>query len=212
MSIECKDLSKSFGSKILFNDLNLTFQSGMCNCLIGENGSGKTTLLRILSGLEKADFGKVVINGTCTYASSNPYMLSGTVEENILYPLTLKRQFGKFNKLLLNEIINKLELQDIKNQEAKTLSAGEKQKVSLGRAIIWEPDILLLDEPTANIDKNMIKTIENILLEYISKPNKTLVVVSHDMEQVNRLAGKIHDLNKIVKRYKETCNGLFECS
>ena len=191
MSIECRYISKSFKNRKLFYDLNAVFPSGVCNCIMGENGTGKTTLLKIIAGLEKQDSGVVEMTGSCTYAGSNPYMMRGTVLENIKYPLTLKRQSGRCGEECVDEMIDRLGLKELKYQEARTLSAGEKQKVALGRAMVWNPDILLLDEPTANIDRKMIENIEKILLEYASNPSHTLVVVSHSLKQVGRLSGNL---------------------
>lgn len=190
MSIECLQISKAYKNKSLFKDLNIAFEKGLCNCITGENGSGKTTLLKIVAGLEKADSGSVRVKGTCTYSGSNPYMLRGTVAENIMYPLTLKRQARKTDQKQVQEIIEHLGLQGLEHRQAHSLSSGEKQKVALGRALIWNPNILLLDEPTANIDGDTIGRIEQILLEYVKDPNHTLLLVSHDLEQAKRLSGE----------------------
>ena len=190
MSIKCQSVGKSFKNKLLFSDVTAEFKSGVCNCLIGENGTGKTTLLRIIAGLEKSDKGSVHKIGKCTYSGSNPYMLRGTVFDNLIYPLTLKRHGGHPDKEKVNEMIEQLGLKGLEHREAATLSSGEKQKVALGRAMIWQPDILLLDEPTANIDRETVREIENILLEYVKKPSRTLLLVSHDHHQIGRIAGE----------------------
>lgn len=116
-------------------------------------------------------------------------MLRGTVFENINYPLTLKRQGGKSNENQVNQMIDRLGLNKQKHQEACTLSAGEKQKVVLGRALVWNPDVLLLDEPTTNIDQKMIASVEELLMEYADNSSHTFVVVSHDHEQIKRFSG-----------------------
>ena len=87
-------------------------------------------------------------------------------------------------------MIAQLGLDGLEHREAHSLSSGEKQKVALGRALVWNPDILLLDEPTANIDVETIERIEHILLEYVKDPEHTLLLVSHDLEQARRLSGE----------------------
>lgn len=194
MSIECRGISKSFKHKTLFQDFTGTFPQGVCNCIVGENGVGKTTLLKIMSGIIKPDSGWVKSSGVCTYSGSNPYMLSGTVMENIAYPLTLKRQLGRRSQETVYDMLKQLGLEALKDQQAKTLSAGEKQKVALGRALVWDPEILLLDEPTANIDSSMIEMIEGYLQAYLKNKGRTLVVVSHDHDQVKRLSGVLWEI------------------
>ena len=203
MSIECKYLSKYFKDKCLFKDINVEFEKGICNSIVGDNGSGKTTLLRILAGLEKKFDGKIKRHGTCTYLGSTPYMIRGTVYTNLEYPLTLKQQYKKDRSDLIEEFIEKLGLKGLENREAITLSSGEKQKVALGRSLIVEPNILLLDEPTANIDKDSIETIENVLINYTKNKDRTLLLVSHNFEQVKRLSDQIYIL-KDEKLIKET--------
>jgi len=215
MSIECKGIGKAYKYKQLFHNFSGTFSPGVCNCIVGENGVGKTTLLKIMSGILKPDTGTVTLSGMCTYAGSSPYMLRGTVMDNIMYPLTLKRQQGRRERHAVMEMIEQLGLEALKHQEAKTLSAGEKQKVALGRALVWDPEILLLDEPTANIDPSMIENIEGYLKDYLKTKNRTLVVVSHDYEQVHRLSGvlweiKHHNFDAIIEK-RENNRGLLEC-
>jgi len=215
MSIECKGIGKAYKHKQLFQNFSGTFSPGVCNCIVGENGVGKTTLLKIMSGILKPDTGTVTLSGMCTYAGSSPYMLRGTVMDNIMYPLTLKRQQGRRERHAVMEMIEQLGLEALKHQEAKTLSAGEKQKVALGRALVWDPEILLLDEPTANIDPSMIENIEGYLKDYLKTKNRTLVVVSHDYEQVHRLSGvlweiKHHNFDAIIEK-RENNRGLLEC-
>lgn len=190
MSISCHSLEKSYKSKMLFENVNSEFKSGICNCLIGENGTGKTTLLRMIAGLEKYDRGSIQIKGKCTYSGSNPYMLRGSVLENILYPLSLKQQRSMKDYQKGMAMISQLGLLGLEHREACTLSSGEKQKVAIGRAMIWEPDVLLLDEPTANVDASTVETIEQILLDYIKMPSRTLIFVSHDFEQIKRMTGE----------------------
>lgn len=210
MSIELKGISKAFRQKKLFDPLHVSFYAGACHCIMGENGTGKTTLLKILAGLEKADTGTFHSTGDCTFAGSNPYMLRGNVLDNLMFPMTLKRNKDKYTQKDAIRMLEKLGLEQLMDQDASTLSAGEKQKVALGRALVWQPDVLLLDEPTANIDRYMIENIETILLDYVADPKHTLIIVSHDFEQVKRISGTLWTL-KDQTLFKETEHGILKC-
>lgn len=191
MSINCHRISKSFKNKVLFKEMNVSFEKGLCHCIVGENGAGKTTLLRMIAGLEKADEGTISYLGNCTYSGSSPYMLSGTVRENIMYPLKLRRQTRRSYAVEYQRILEMLGLHDFADKDARLLSSGEKQKVALGRAIVWQPDILLLDEPTANIDTAFKANIEQILKTFVDETGATLLMVSHEMAQASRLSSSI---------------------
>lgn len=188
MSIDCIKLEKKFNNRVIFEGIDVVFKKGLCHCIKGGNGSGKTTFLKIIAGLEKFNSGHVFYKGFCTYSSSNPYMLNGTVLENIEYPLKLKRQKDRVDKKNVLTLIEALGLQDFENRMAESLSSGEKQKVALARALVWSPDILLLDEPTANIDLETVQKVENLLVEFTEDKRKTILLVSHDAQQANRIS------------------------
>lgn len=201
MSINCIQLEKKMNNQVLLNSIDANFQKGLCHCICGENGSGKTTLLKIIAGLEKANSGQVVYKGFSTYSGSSPYMLNGTVKENIEYPLKLKRQGKRVTQDAVLALIDRLGLKGVENREANVLSSGEKQKVALARALVWSPDILLLDEPTANIDLETVEKIEKLLLDFLKDQSKTVLLVSHDLQQANRVSDVMwHLKNKKLMR------------
>lgn len=191
MSIRCHNIEKGFRHRPLFKEVTVHFESGKCHCLLGENGTGKTTLLRMIAGLERLDGGSIQVEGTCTFSGSHPYMLRGTVLENLMYPFTLKQQGRKPSFDRIDELIEQLGLGTLRNQPAAQLSSGERQKVALGRALAWNPDVLLLDEPTSNIDGDMKPMIEALMLEYAQQASHTLLLVSHELAQTQRLSAEI---------------------
>lgn len=225
MSIECRSIHKTYKRRAVLADVNAHFSSGKCHCIIGGNGAGKTTLLKIMAGLEKQDGGEIRLPDKCiTYSGSNPYMLQGTVRENIAYPMTLKRQGASIDVNRIETICKRLGLDSLMQQEARTLSAGEKQKVALARAMVWDPEILLLDEPTANIDRDTVESIEKLLGEFVTDSGRTLIVVSHDHGQAIRISDSIWrlDCGRLIPVSfgretvnmtidKETAHGILEC-
>ena len=146
--------------------------------LIGPTGCGKTTLLRIVDLLEKPSSGKIYFNGVDTTASEsdtkeirrnigmvfqNPVVFRGTVFDNIHYGLNIRGKDKESSQDKILELLDSLDLSGYEDQDASTLSGGETQRIALARALITEPEILLLDEPTANLDPTSTEKIESMI-------------------------------------------------
>ncbi|MEL0584189.1 MAG: ABC transporter ATP-binding protein [Candidatus Thiodiazotropha sp. (ex. Lucinoma kazani)] len=185
-------LNKRFGKRQVLQEIELVLRPGECNLLSGGNGAGKTTLLRILSGLEKPDSSRIDIgNGfqswrrsradlqkNVLYLHQQPYMFDGSVRYNLGYALP-----GGLPKQLRNNMIDSAidwaELNHLHDTPAKSLSGGERQRVSLARAWLRNPQILLLDEPTANLDQEARRRTLDLLRSF-KKEGISLLLASHD--------------------------------
>ncbi|MCU7878201.1 MAG: ABC transporter ATP-binding protein [Candidatus Thiodiazotropha sp. (ex Lucinoma borealis)] len=185
-------LNKRFGKRQVLQEIELVLCPGECNLLSGGNGAGKTTLLRILSGLEKPDSSRIDIgNGfqswrrsradlqkNVLYLHQQPYMFDGSVRYNLGYALP-----GGLPKQLRNNMIDSAidwaELNHLHDTPAKSLSGGERQRVSLARAWLRNPQILLLDEPTANLDQEARRRTLDLLRSF-KKEGISLLLASHD--------------------------------
>lgn len=182
-------INKSYGAKSVVRDARIKVISTQCTLLIGENGSGKTTLLKLMAGLEKPDRGHLRINNkdfswrqgrsillkNIMYLHQQPYMFEGSVEKNLQYIIRL----GRHPPQRLEEAIEWAGIQDITRQQAKSLSGGEKQRVAIARAYLRNPQVVLLDEPTANLDHlSKIRTLK--LLEQFKSRGIAMVIASHD--------------------------------
>lgn len=205
--IEVVNLYKTFLlgeiSVEVLKDINLTINRGDFVTIMGPSGSGKSTLLYLIGGLDQPTSGKIIINGEDISKMTDQeqsvmrrrdvgfvfqfYNLipNLTVEDNVLLPILLdgKKIMDYQNKL--NEILEMVELSDRKNHTPRELSGGQQQRVAIARALINNPDIILADEPTGNLDS---KTTEEImkLLQKINRENKkTIVQVSHSIETAN---------------------------
>lgn len=199
MDIKCKNLKKIYDAKTVLNIDYLHIKRGSVLGIIGANGSGKTTLLYILSNLLEHESGEVLydegkfdkeISKKITLVFQKPVLLRTTVEKNIIYPLTL-RKIEKSKKIeMAKSIMKKLELENFKEQNSTTLSAGEKQKIALARSAVISPEVLLLDEPTANIDPSFIKLMENTIME-LNKKGTTIIIVTHNIMQAKRMCTDI---------------------
>ncbi|MBT4076023.1 MAG: energy-coupling factor ABC transporter ATP-binding protein [Gammaproteobacteria bacterium] len=189
-------LNKAFGSKSVVKDARLKIKNARCTLLIGENGAGKSTLLKIISGLERPDSGLIRINNkdykwgqgksvllkNIMYLHQQPYMFDGSVEKNLQYLVKVSRQPVK----LIDQAIEWAGIQDIIHQNAKSLSGGEKQRVAIARAYLRNPEVVLLDEPTANLDQvSKIRTLK--LLKQFKSRGIAMIIASHDPDIFNGL-------------------------
>jgi tungstate transport system ATP-binding protein len=186
-------LSKRFGRREVLNDIELTLHTGECTLLSGANGAGKTTLLRILAGLERPDNSQLSIAKASSrswrrcrkhllqrilYLHQQPYMFDGSVRYNLSYALDRGMQRAQ-RKQKIDAAMDWAELNHLHNTSAKSLSGGERQRVSLARAWLRNPQILLLDEPTAYLDQEAReRTLE--LLKSFKEQGTALILASHD--------------------------------
>ena len=215
--IELQHIWKQFGSRIIFSDLSLNFQSGMVYALIGDSGCGKTTLLNMLAKLETFDKGEIIYKGkSLTSLKNNEFyrnelgylfqnfglLESQTIRENLELGMIGKKKNKKQEKerLLLQALqavrLNYLSL----NQKIYELSGGEAQRVALAKIILKNPPLILADEPTASLDPKNSKEIMEILLE-LRNANRTIIIATHNpsiwkmADQVIRLSKDETDYN-----------------
>ncbi|USG60655.1 ATP-binding cassette domain-containing protein [Sneathiella marina] len=199
-------LEKS-GTQII-GPINLEILDRGCTVVVGPNGSGKTSLLRLMHGLEKASQGYVKWNvpraqayASQCYVFQTPVIMRRSVRDNIAYPLLLR---GTQRKTALKEADKWLEnvgLEASGEKKAHVLSGGERQKLALARALITNPGILFLDEPTTNLDGASTKEIER-LIGQAQAAGTRIVMATHDFGQARRLGtdvlfmyrGRIHEI------------------
>ena len=215
--IELQHIWKQFGSRIIFSDLNLNFQSGMVYALIGDSGCGKTTLLNMLAKLETFDKGEIVYKGKSLTSLKNEefyrnelgYLFqnfglleSQTIRENLELGLIGKKKNKKQEKeRLLLQALQAVRLDYLSlNQNIYELSGGEAQRVALAKIILKDPPLILADEPTASLDPKNSKEIMEILLE-LRNANRTIIIATHNpsiwkmADQVIRLSKDKTDYN-----------------
>ena len=171
-----------YGNEILFENFNLEVSNNEFLSILGKTGVGKTTILRIIIGLEKLKKGELSIIGDMSLCFQDSRLFPNmTVFENIAYPLKVKKVDSEIIDREVIDIIKNFEIENIKHRMPNTLSGGEKKRVALARCIITKPNILLLDEPTANLDFE-VKIIVREMIKKIHKKYKcTILMVSHDI-------------------------------
>ncbi|MCY7065839.1 ABC transporter ATP-binding protein [Streptococcus oralis] len=214
--IELQHIWKQFGSRIIFSDLNLNFQSGMVYALIGDSGCGKTTLLNMLAKLETFDKGEIVYKGKSLTSLKNEefyrnelgYLFqnfglleSQTIQENLELGLIGKKQNKKQEKeRLLLQALQAVRLDYLSlNQKIYELSGGEAQRVALAKIILKDPPLILADEPTASLDPKNSKEIMEILLE-LRNANRTIIIATHN-PSIWKMADQVIHLSQDGKEY-----------
>ncbi len=204
--IETRDLWQRHGERDILKNINIRVERGEVLALIGPTGAGKTTLLRLIDLIDTPTSGKILFNGIDTAASEKsklelrrrmafvlqkPIVFNMTVYDNVAYGLRW-RGLGKSHICTrVTDILEMVGLADYKNRNARTLSGGEVQRVAIARAIAIEPEVLLLDEPTANLDPVTSSKIEDLISGVIKRDAITVIMATHDMAQGQRLADKI---------------------
>lgn len=197
-----RGVEQIYGPRTVLNIPELALPRGELIAVLGPNGSGKTTLLRMLALLEAPTRGSATLNlngraitgldasiedrRRVTMVFQRPLLLSRTVRENVRYGLSLRG--SQANGQQVNELLEKLGLARLADARADTLSGGEIQRVALARALILSPEILLLDEPTANLDPSSGALIEQMIRETHQRDGVTVVLVTHNIFQAKRLA------------------------
>jgi len=204
--IEIGHLSLRFGEKEILKDINLRIRPGEIFTLIGPSGSGKTTLIRLIDLLESPTAGTIFFNGEDTATSEagrlafrrrmgmvfqKPAVLNTTVAGNVAFGLKFRGVTGTEREGRVENALRLVGLAEFGPRRALTLSGGEMQRVALARAMVTEPEVLLLDEPTANLDPVSAELIEDLILKINREFKTTIILSTHDMIQGQRLADRI---------------------
>jgi len=204
--IETVDLCQRFGEQDILKNINLRIDRSEVFALIGPTGSGKTTLLRLIDLLDTPASGKIYFNGTdvtesgkrkfetrrrMSFVLQKPTVFNTSVYDNIAYGLKWRGAGRSTIRGKVDSILQMVGLSAEKNRNARTLSGGEVQRVAIARAIATKPEVLLLDEPTANLDPVSISSIEQLIRDIIRQYDTTLIMATHDMPQGQRLADRV---------------------
>ena len=201
-SIKVINLNKSYGSKEAVKNINFEIKENEIVGLLGPNGSGKTTTIGMILGLLKPSSGEVLINGL----KIEKYRYDILQKINFISPyielpkkLTVKQNLIVYGKLYsvknlkekIDYLVNKLRLENLLNRITGELSSGQKNRISLAKAIINDPTVLLLDEPTASLDPEIGDFVRTFLENYKKENKVSILLASHNMDEVTRLCSSI---------------------
>lgn len=194
--LELKNLTASYDNHEAIKDINLTVKKGEYVCLVGENGSGKSTLIKTMVGLHKKDSGEIIKNisdDKISYLAQNNMKdlnFPATAKEIIMTGVQRHRKLPFYTKKdweLFDKVCNMLEIKDIVNSQIGNLSGGQRQRVMLARAIIREPELIILDEPCSGLDVNITKELYSILGKLHKENNMTIIMATHDLEEIKAM-------------------------
>lgn len=199
--ITLKNILVTKGDNFSLSVEGLALQTGLIYALTGPNGAGKSTLLRVMALLQAPQSGSIEFasNGSTdpgqqhqkvTLVEQSPYLFHGSVSDNLLYGLKLRGIDSQEMNRRIEETLANVGLEGFEQRQARELSGGEVQRVALARALVLKPELLLLDEPTANIDSNSLQTYEE-LLSRLPQYGVTVVFSTHDPSQSRRLGDEI---------------------
>ncbi len=199
-----RELSKEYNGRRVLQVDDLEIRRGEIFALVGPSGAGKSTLLRLLNFLEPPTDGSVffldaefspdrsvslALRRRVTTVFQRPMLLNRSVWANVAYGLKLRGQ--NHSEALIRDTLERVGLEGLAHQKARTLSGGEAQRVALARAMVLKPEVLLLDEPTANLDPYNVGLIEDIVRKLNHDYGTTLVLVTHNVFQARRLARRV---------------------
>lgn len=203
--MELRNVWKCFDSLNALQDVNLIVLKGTITTLLGPSGSGKTTLLRIVAGLDSPTRGTVffkkgmitdnkldILRKNATMVFQKSVFFDTTVYNNVAFGLKLKEDLSREEiSNRVGEAMELVRLEGFEKRRAKKLSGGEQQRVSLARALVLERELMLLDEPTVNIDPKNVSIIEEIILRLNREKNMTVILATHNMFQAEALSQNV---------------------
>jgi len=221
-ALKIKNISKSFNGVSVLNGLNLNILPGSINGLLGENGSGKTTLFNLILGVLKADKGEIFAKGSTlisampiherckkfriSYVPQKESLFQGlSCEDNIKGLCELQMKDGRKIEEICDRLLTEFSLVDVKKTKAQDLSGGQKKKLSIARALINDPEVLLLDEIFAALAPKIIDTIKNILANLqTTRKNISILISDHIYQHILDLSDTVHILSggQIIKSQK----------
>lgn len=204
--LETIRLRQEYDGRAVLKEVSLRIERGEVFSLIGPTGAGKTTLLRLFDLLEVPASGAIYFDGVdvtrsrrerlkarrrMAFVQQRPVVFTMSVYDNVACALRWRHERNNVIRSKVESVLELVRMADYRNRDARALSGGEVQRVAIARALVTGPEVLFLDEPTANLDPVSISRVEEVLGHIIREQKTTVVMATHDMSQGQRLAGRI---------------------
>ncbi|MCX7974210.1 MAG: LPS export ABC transporter ATP-binding protein [Candidatus Aminicenantes bacterium] len=208
--LQAKELTKIYHGRPVVNRVNLEFRSGEIVALLGRNGAGKTTTFQMIVGLIKPDYGEILFNGQnitkwptpekalagiIYLPQENSIFLRTTVENNLNLILELQPLSRKERKATLDNLLARFNLYELRKQGAHTLSGGEQRKLEIARALILDPQFLLLDEPFTGIDPLTILDLQRIILN-LKNEGRGIIISDHNVQDTFQICDRVYIIDE----------------
>lgn len=218
--IKVEHIKKSFGEKVILQDISTTMQTGKCNLIIGTSGSGKTVLMKLLIGLYTPDSGEIYYEDKdmVTMHDEDRKILrqqvgmlfqgsalfdSKTVEENIMFPLEMFTKMSyRDRRKRVQEVLDKVNLKDANKKYPAEISGGMMKRVGIARAIVLNPKYLFCDEPNSGLDPQTSGLIDKLIHDITIENNMTTIINTHDMNSVMEIGDHILFMTKGLKQWE----------
>jgi len=218
--IEIRNIKKSFGDRLVLEDISAVLETGKCNLIIGISGSGKTVLTKCIVGLLQPDHGDILYNGQNMLQldkherkslrqqigmlfQGSALFDSMTVEQNVRFPLDMFTNWTMAEKVKrVNEVLDRVNLKDANKKYPAEISGGMKKRVGIARAIVLNPKYLFCDEPNSGLDPQTSLLIDKLIKEITTEFQITTIVVTHDMNSVMEIGDHIVYLHQGKKEWE----------
>ncbi len=191
--MKTKEIKKTYKGRLVLEMPGIELEGAKIYSLVGANGSGKSTFSKILAGIVEADEGHCALDGA-GYMAQKSYAFNMSLEKNIM--------INGDDKARCLQLMEALKISHLAANKAKTLSGGETAKMALARIMMKDYKVLILDEPTAAMDKDSVLLAEDLIKEYCKKTQCTVILITHSLEQAKRISDEIIEIDygKIAKR------------
>ena len=198
--IKINNLEMKYGSNVIFKNFNHEFKDGTITAIMGPSGKGKTTLIRCIAGLNKPTNGEVLYNNKVIKKPHKDIFMMHqhyanypwkTCLENVLFPIAINRKITIQDKTKALALLDLVGLTNAANKFPSELSGGMNQRLAFARLLMAEPKVILMDEPMSALDKETRQDMQNILLDLNKKTNNTIIMITHDLNEANKLASEI---------------------